>query len=132
LKEKTFIEKLDKDFEKKTADMKSLLIDKMMSILSGKVTTGIQTIYKEELISKGTKFTSRVLADLDFSVTDGNNWTKDEDTNKLVKIMLHNYNMRANEELGKYKREKFNISIGDELPAGVLNWLRFTLLRNVS
>lgn len=120
LKEKTLIEKLDKDFEKKTADMKSLLIDKMMSILSGKVTTGINTIYKEELISKGTKFTSRVLADLDFSVTDGNNWTKDEDTNKLVKIMLHNYNMRANEELGKYKREKFNISIGDELPAGVL------------
>ncbi len=119
-KEKTAIEKLDKDYDKKANELKNTLIDKLMSILSGKVTTGISTIYKEELISKGTKFTSRVLHDLDFNVVDGNNWTKDEDTNKLVKIMLHNYNMRANEEAGRYKREKFNIAIGDELPSGVL------------
>ncbi len=120
VKEKGLLEKLDKDYEKRISDLKAVLIDKLMTILSGKVTTGIQTIYKEELVSKGTKFTGRLLGDLDFSVTDGNNWTKDEDTNKLVKIMLHNFNMRMNEETGRFKREKFNISIGDELPAGVL------------
>ncbi|MES2622438.1 MAG: DNA-directed RNA polymerase subunit beta [Bacteroidota bacterium] len=120
VKEKTALEKLDKDFDKKAAEVKNTLIEKLMSILSGKVTTGIQTIYKEELVSKGTKFSSKVLADLEYNVVDGNNWTKDEDTNKLVKMMLHNYNIRANEETGKYKREKFNISIGDELPSGVL------------
>ena len=119
-KEKTALEKLDKDYEKKLADIKATLIDKLMTVLSGKVTTGIQTIYKEELISKGTKFTAKILTDLDYAVVDGNNWTKDEDSNKMVKMMLHNYNIRANEETGKYKREKFNISIGDELPSGVL------------
>ena len=119
-KEKTALEKLDRDYEKKHNDIKSTLIDKIMTVLSGKVTTGIQTIYKEELVSKGTKFTAKLLADLDFSVVDGNNWTKDEDSNKMVKMMLHNYNIRNNEETGKYKREKFNISIGDELPSGVL------------
>jgi len=120
VKEKTALEKLDKDYEKKVAEIKGVLIDKLMQVLSGKVSNGVQTIYKEELISKGTKFTSKVLSDLDYSVVDGNNWTKDEDANQLVKMMLHNYNMRVNEETGKYKREKFNISIGDELPSGVL------------
>ncbi len=120
VKEKTLLEKLDKDFEKKMADLKGVLVDKLMTILSGKTTTGIQTIYKEELVSKGTKFSAKLLTDLDYSVTDGNNWTKDEETNNLVKMMLHNYNIRVNEETGKYKREKFNISIGDELPSGVL------------
>ena len=119
-KEKTALEKLDKDYEKKLGDIKNTLIDKLMTVLSGKVTTGIQTIYREELISKGTKFTAKILSEQDYAVVDGNNLTKDEDSNKMVKMMLHNYNIRANEETGKYKREKFNISIGDELPSGVL------------
>ncbi|MCS6934139.1 MAG: DNA-directed RNA polymerase subunit beta [Chitinophagales bacterium] len=120
LKEKEALEKLDKAYEKKMADLKGLLIDKLMTVLSGKVSNGVYTIYKEELISKGTKFTSKILDGLDYSVVDGNNWTKDEETNELVKKILHNYNLRYNEETGRYKREKFNISIGDELPSGVL------------
>ena len=120
VKEKSLLEKLDKDYDKKFTDIKEVLVDKLMSVLSGKVTNGIQTIYREELVSKGTKFSGKLLHDIDYAVIDGNNWTKDEDSNVLVKQMLHNYNMRVNEELGKYKREKFNISIGDELPSGVL------------
>jgi DNA-directed RNA polymerase subunit beta len=119
-KEKTALEKLDKDFEKKMADVKEVLVDKLMTVLSGKVSAGVQTVYKEELISKGTKFAAKTLLGLDYTIVDGNNWTKDEDTNALVKMILHNYNIRANEEIGRYKREKFNISIGDELPSGVL------------
>jgi DNA-directed RNA polymerase subunit beta len=120
VKEKTALEKLDKDFEKKVSEIKGILVDKLMTVLSGKVSNGIQTIYKEELISKGTKFSAKVLTDLDYSIVDGNNWTKDEETNNIVKMMLHNFNIRINEETGRYKREKFNISIGDELPSGVL------------
>jgi len=120
VKEKTLLEKLDKDFDKRIADLKAVLVEKLMTVLSGKVSAGISTIYREEQISKGTKFSAKVLTDLDYSVIDGNNWTKDEETNSLVKMMLHNFNIRMNEETGKYKREKFNISIGDELPSGVL------------
>jgi DNA-directed RNA polymerase subunit beta len=119
-KEKTALEKLDKDYEKKVSEIKGLLIDKLMGVLAGKVSNGVSSNYKEEWISKGTKFSAKVIQDLDFANVDANNWTKDDETNVLVKAMLHNYNMRINEELGKFKREKFNISIGDELPSGVL------------
>lgn len=119
-KEKTALEKLDKDFEKRVHEIKSLLIDKLMGVLNGKVSNGVMSNYKEEWISKGTKFSAKVIQDLDFTNVDGNNWTKEDDANALIKAMLHNYNLRINEETGKYKREKFNISIGDELPSGVL------------
>jgi len=91
-----------------------------MGVLNGKVSNGVFSNYKEEWISKGTKFSAKVIQDLDFANVDHNNWTKEEDGNALIKSMLHNYNLRINEETGKYKREKFNISIGDELPSGVL------------
>lgn len=119
-KEKTALEKLEKDFEKKAGEIKSILIDKLMGVLNGKVSNGVSSNYKEEWISKGTKFTVKVIQDLDFANVDPNGWTKEDDSNNLIKAMLHNFNLRINEETGKYKREKFNISIGDELPSGVL------------
>ena len=119
-KEKSALEKLEKDFEKKAGEIKSILIDKLMGVLAGKVSNGVFSNYKEEWISKGTKFSVKVIQDLDFANVDAANWTKEEDANNLIKAMLHNFNLRINEETGKYKREKFNISIGDELPSGVL------------
>ena len=119
-KEKTALEKLEKDFEKKVGEIKAILIDKLMGILNGKVSNGVYSNYKEEWISKGTKFSVKVIQDLDFANVDASNWTKEDDANNLIKAMLHNFNLRINEETGKYKREKFNISIGDELPSGVL------------
>jgi DNA-directed RNA polymerase subunit beta len=119
-KEKSALEKLEKDFEKKAGEIKSILIDKLMGVVSGKVSNGVFSNYKEEWISKGTKFSVKVIQDLDFANVDAANWTKEEDANNLIKAMLHNFNLRINEETGKYKREKFNISIGDELPSGVL------------
>jgi DNA-directed RNA polymerase subunit beta len=119
-KEKAALEKLDKDFDKRISDIKAILIDKLMGVLAGKVSNGVYSNYKEEWVSKGTKFSAKVIQDLDFANVDGNGWTKDEDANNLIKAMLHNFNLRVNEETGKYKREKFNISIGDELPSGVL------------
>jgi DNA-directed RNA polymerase subunit beta len=68
VKEKDLLEKSDKDFEKKVAAVKAVLIDKLMSVLSGKVSNGVFTVYKEEIISKGTKFTSKVLADISITV----------------------------------------------------------------
>jgi DNA-directed RNA polymerase subunit beta len=119
-KEKAALDKLEKEFEKKAGEIKSVLIDKLMGVLSGKVSSGVFSNYKEEWISKGTKFSAKVIQDLDFANVDAANWTKEEDANNLIKAMLHNFNLRINEETGKYKREKFNISIGDELPSGVL------------
>jgi DNA-directed RNA polymerase subunit beta len=89
-------------------------------MVKGKTAQGVKTIYKEDLIPKGQKFTKEILRDLDYTSIDYSNWTTDDNTNNLIARLLHNYNIKLNEEIGRYKREKFNISIGDELPAGVL------------
>ncbi|HRN93350.1 MAG: DNA-directed RNA polymerase subunit beta [Chitinophagales bacterium] len=128
-REKTLLEKLDKDFGKKTAEIKDVLIEKLMTVLSGKVSNGVYNSFKEEVVSKGTKFTSKVLESLDYTNIDALKWTKEDDTNHLVKLIIHNYTLRINEETGRYKREKFNISIGDELPSGVLKLAKVYLAK---
>jgi DNA-directed RNA polymerase subunit beta len=72
------------------------------------------------LIPKGSKFSAKNLSTIDFQNVNPLGWTGDKKTDDLLNTLLHNYNIKYNEELGRYKREKFNISIGDELPAGVL------------
>jgi len=119
-KEVRDLERLEKEHEKSAAELKSLLVQKLGNILKDKTTEGIYNVYKEELVPKGTKFTQKLLSGLEFDRIDPDNWSKDKKTNTLVKRVLHNYSLKSNEELGRYKREKFNISIGDELPAGVL------------
>ena len=83
-------------------------------------TEGIRSVYNEVLVKKGTKLNKNVLKNIDYSVVDYTNWTKEDKTNNLIARLLHNYTIKVNEEIGRYKREKFNVSIGDELPAGVL------------
>jgi DNA-directed RNA polymerase subunit beta len=120
VQEKELLSKLEDRHMVALNELKTILIDKLMTLLKGKVSEGVQNIYKEILISKGTKFSNKVFKELDFTQIDYSNWTKDGKTNELVAQLLHNYSIKINNEIGKYKREKFNISIGDELPAGVL------------
>ncbi|MCS6991284.1 MAG: DNA-directed RNA polymerase subunit beta [Chitinophagales bacterium] len=119
-REKVALEKLEKEHAKNVAALKDVLLEKLMKLLRDKQSNGVQNVYKEIVIPKGTRFTAKVLADVNYQEVDPANWTKDEHTNDLIKKLLHNYNIKYNEEVGRYKREKFNISIGDELPSGVL------------
>ncbi len=129
IQEKELLAKLDDEHAIIINELKTLLIDKLMTLVEGQVSEGVKSVYKEELISKGTKYSSKVLKDIDFSSVDYSNWTKEVDTNKLVASLLHNYNIKLNEELGRYKREKYNVSIGDELPAGVLKLAKVYLAK---
>ncbi len=101
-------------------ELKTILIDKLHKLVKGKTSKGVRSIYNEALIAKGIKFSPKVLKMLEFTQVDYTNWTNSDDVNKLIARLLHNYSIKLNEEVGKYKREKFNISIGDELPSGVL------------
>src|SRR6056297_3416463 len=118
--EKELLAKLDEQFAIAMNELKTILVDKLLVLLKGKKSNGVRSIYNEELIAKGVKFTQQVLRDMDYTSIDYSNWTDDEKINGLVGRLLHNYNLKVNEETGRYKREKFNISIGDELPSGVL------------
>ncbi|NNC95634.1 MAG: DNA-directed RNA polymerase subunit beta [Chitinophagales bacterium] len=119
-KEKTAIEKLDKENQKILGELKDILVKKLQVILDGKTSQGVNNLYKEQLLAKGKKFSPKVLNELDYANVDPNGWTTSSTTNELIKSVVHNFNIKVNEEMGRYKREKFNISIGDELPAGVL------------
>ncbi len=118
--EKALVEKLDANFAKSNKDLREKLVEKLFTIVNGKTSQGIYNVYKELLIAKGVKFTQKVLADLDVANINPTKWTTDEDKNELIKQTLHNYNIRLNEGLGAYKREKFAITVGDELPSGIV------------
>jgi DNA-directed RNA polymerase subunit beta len=120
IKEKEELEKLEKEHFKHLDAIKRVLMEKLMILIGGKVTQGVKNVYGEEIIPKGTKFSERVLATMNYADVDAREWVKDPETNDLLKRLLHNFSIRANEEIGRYKREKFNVSIGDELPSGVL------------
>jgi DNA-directed RNA polymerase subunit beta len=118
--EKDMLTKLDDENKIKLNELLTILVDKLLTLLKDKTSQGVRTIYNEELAPKGVKFTQALLRDLDYTSIDYSNWTEDAKTNEFVARLLHNYSIKVNEEIGRYKREKFNISIGDELPAGVL------------
>ncbi len=120
VKEKAQLDKIEKVHEKNLDDIKALLIEKLMTLLKDKSSTGISNNFGELVISKGGKFTAKTLGSVDYANVNPLGWTGDKETDDLLNTLLHNYNIKFNEELGRYKREKFNLSIGDELPAGVL------------
>lgn len=118
--EKDTLDKLDDQHKVATNQLQTVLIDKMLTLVKGKISQGVKSIYGDPAIPKGTKFTQEMLRELDYSTVDYSNWTNEPKVNELIARLLHNYSIKLNEEVGRYKREKFNISIGDELPAGVL------------
>jgi DNA-directed RNA polymerase subunit beta len=118
--EKELLSKLEDQHKIALNELKTILIDKLLVLVKGQLSQGVKSIYNEPLISKGTKFTQSHLREIDYTSVDYTGWTDDAKTNELIARLLHNYSIKYNEEVGRYKREKFNISIGDELPAGVL------------
>jgi DNA-directed RNA polymerase subunit beta len=118
--DKAVLEKFEKEFEKQSAELKNLLVDKLSRMVSGKTSQGVFNNYRDELIKKGVKFTQKALAALDFSLINPSHWTTDEYTNNLIKECVRNYTIKYNDILGAYNRKKFQVSVGDELPSGIV------------
>jgi DNA-directed RNA polymerase subunit beta len=118
--EKPLIEKLDADHHKSIAAIKYQLIEKLFELVNGRTSQGVTNILGEEIISKGTKFTQKLLEKVDFSEVNPGNWTTDKDKNEQIERLLHNFMIKYNDFLGQYKRTKFQITVGDELPNGIV------------
>ena len=112
---------LEKKYEAKFAVLKSQLVDKLFAIVGGKTAQGVQNDLGEEVLPKGKKYTLKMLNSVDdyTHLTQGT-WTTDDHTNALVADLLHNYKIKENDLQGNLRREKFTISVGDELPSGIL------------
>ncbi len=120
VREKASIDKLEKIHDKNVQDLLDILVSKLLTLTKEYTSSGVNNNFGEVQIGKGAKFTAKNLAGIDYLNVNPLGWTGDDKTDNLINVLLHNYSIKYNEELGRYKREKFNISIGDELPAGVL------------
>jgi DNA-directed RNA polymerase subunit beta len=118
--DKPILETLDMEYQKEYNDLKEKLTEKLMLILGETKSAGVFNNFREELIKKGTKFTGKGLMTLDYTIINPLNWTADEKTNQMISRVIHNFSIKANDLLGNYKRKKFHISVGDELPAGIV------------
>ncbi|MES2588637.1 MAG: DNA-directed RNA polymerase subunit beta [Bacteroidota bacterium] len=118
--DKPILESLDSDYEKDIAALKDKLVDKLIAILGETKSAGVFNNFKEEIIKKGTKFNQKNLFAIDYSIVNPTAWTGEADLNTLIGRVIHNFNIKANDLLGAYKRKKFHISVGDELPAGIV------------
>ena len=119
--DKEALKKLDLEFDKIFGELKAKMVEKLYSIVNGKTCQGIFNDLGEELIPKGKKYTLKVLNEIDDYTHLGDSlWSIDKTTNKLVSSLLHNYKIKENDLQGTLRREKFTISVGDELPAGIM------------
>ena len=118
--DKPILETLDAEYQKDFAELKEKLTEKLMLILGEQKSLGVYNNFKEELIKKGTKFNNKALFLLDYTIVNPLNWTSNEKVNQLISRLIHNFSIKANDLLGNYKRKKFHISVGDELPAGIV------------
>jgi DNA-directed RNA polymerase subunit beta len=127
--DKPILEQLDSEYDQEISTLKAQLVDKLLTVLNGKTTPGLFTHYKEEVVKKGTKFSAKVLNNMDYQDVNPGGWTKDEGANDLVVRILHNHSIMVNDILGLYKRKKFQITVGDELPAGIVQMAKVYLAK---
>ncbi|MBU0487856.1 MAG: DNA-directed RNA polymerase subunit beta [Bacteroidetes bacterium] len=119
-KEKTVVTKIDDDFKKALEDLKVKLIEKLFLLVNGKVSQGVSTEYKDTIIQKGTKFTMKLLTEIEYDTVNPTKWTTDKEKNEQIKKLLHNYAIRKKEISAAYNRKKYAAMVGDELPSGIV------------
>jgi len=119
--DKDAINKLELEYEVKFQQLKDVLIEKLFSIVNGKTSQGVLNDLGEEVLPKGKKYSLKMLNSVDdYAHLVGGSWTTDKDTNSSIADLLHNYKIKLNDFQGNLRRDKFTISVGDELPAGIM------------
>ena len=118
--DKVKLQKIDEDFEKETGKLKALMLEKLVTLTKGKKALGVKDNIGAEVIAKGAEFTKVLLAQLDYTAVELHNWTDDEHTNTLIRQLVINYLKKYNQMDAVLKRQKFAITIGDELPSGII------------
>ena len=118
--DKQELELLDEQFEAKFDELRGILIEKLFAIVNGKTCQGVQNDLGEEVLPKGKKYTLKMLSNVeDYTHLTKGVWTTSAEVNKLIADLIHNYKIKENDLQGSLRREKFTISVGDELPAGI-------------
>jgi DNA-directed RNA polymerase subunit beta len=129
-KDKEELETLELEFAAQLEVLRVNFLDKLGQLVAGKTSQGVTNDLNEEIIPKGTKFTQKVLnAVEDYTHLTGGVWTTDSDKNILIDKLLHNFKIKVSDLTGVYRRKKFTISVGDELPAGIVKLAKVTVAK---
>jgi len=118
--EKSKLEKIDNEFNRQVAELQTKLVDKLFVLVNGKTSQGVVDNFNQELIPRGVKFTHKMLTEIDYMNVNPNKWTTDKAKNELIKTVIQNYILKWKEIDAEFKRKKFNVTIGDELPSGIM------------
>ena len=119
-KEKELLAKPEEEYRFECEELKDKLISRLLILLNGKTSNGVYTNHREELIPKKVKFTAKTLKTIDYTEVSPNKWTTDKETNALIKELLNNYNIKYREISGRFTRNKFALTVGDDLPSGIV------------
>ncbi len=119
-REKELLAKPEEEYRFECEELKDKLISRLLILLNGKVSNGVYTNHREELIPKKVKFSAKSLKTIDYTEVSPNKWTTDKETNALIKELLNNYNIKYREISGRFTRNKFALTVGDDLPSGIV------------
>ena len=112
--------KIDADYEARQNELRDILVNKLLVLTEGKTARGLYDFLGMEIVPKGAKFTAATLAKINYDTLDLSNWTSDAHKNELIRATIVNYLRKSKEIDAEMRRKKFDISIGDELPSGVM------------
>ena len=118
--EQVQIAAMEARFEENVAKLKNILVDKLMVLTSGKTSQGVKDFLGADLIAKGNKFTQKQLLEIDYTTVQVSKWTADAHKNDLIRDVILNYLRKYKELDAVLKREKYNMSVGDDLPSGIV------------
>ncbi len=120
LSSKALLPKLDEEYEEKMAKQKAILVDKLLILTEGKTSQGVKDYLNVDIIAKGSKFTKSALDNIDYESIQVSNWTTDAHKNDLIRDVIVNYLRKYKELDAELKRKRFDLTIGDELPSGIV------------
>jgi DNA-directed RNA polymerase subunit beta len=117
---KTLLDQIDERFDREIASLRAKLEDKLFTLIGGKTSQGVKDYYGTEIIAKGVKFTLKQLQEIDYLAINPSKWTTDKQKNDMVFSVINNFIQKYKEAEAVSRRERYNITIGDELPAGII------------
>ena len=120
LSNKAILPKLDEEYEAKLEELRKILIDKLLNLTNGKTSAGVKDYTNIDIVPKGAKFTQKILSEIDYQSVQLNKWTTDTHKNNLIRTTVINYLRRFKEIDAELKRKRFDLTIGDELPSGIM------------
>ncbi|MCQ2194590.1 MAG: DNA-directed RNA polymerase subunit beta [Paludibacteraceae bacterium] len=124
MSDKAILPKIDEEFEKEAAELKNILVEKLLVLTNGKTSQGVKDFLGTDVIAKGAKFTAKALSEIDYATIQLSKWTSDAHKNDMIHDLIMNYMKKYKELDAATKRKKFNITIGDELPAGIVQLVK--------